>query len=104
MNKELESFVMKHTDEQCGLDVAYVNIFEGYGATRIFVGHKKELIVQGQRQSKGMRNEWLSQAEDLIEELKRDPNAGYGGLGLEFELWHTTGTGFEIREKETENE
>ena len=94
-------FVMKHTDENCGLNVANVNINQIHDTISIIVTSKKPrrgFEIKKAPNMKGMKEEWRGQAEDLILELDHDPNAGYGGFGIKFEIYHLADTWFEIRE------
>ncbi len=107
MNKleKVTEFVNKHTDEQCGLDIAYVDVFLNFGNITICVGAKKLPSKEGRKRIRvglgsmndSMKADWKCQAEDLIEELGKDPHAGYGGLGYKFELDHLHNTGFHLR-------
>lgn len=99
---EITKFAEKHTDEQCGLDVAHVSVWDNFGVIKIIVSAKPtKCPKQKQSNSKGMRQEWLMQAEDFIEEIGRDPRAGYGGLGIDFELSSASDRSFELIEKES---
>ena len=104
--KEITKFVENHTDEQCGLEVANVSVFDHFGTGPIIIIESaKKLLGRGEKRKlkspmKGMRTEWQEQAKDLIKELNGDPNAGYGGFGMIFELWTLSNRHFELREKE----
>lgn len=95
--KKITIFAEKHTDEQCGLDVAHVHVFDYFGQYKpitILVSAKDK------RKHRGMSSEWRDQAEDLIKEIGGDPGAGYGGLGIKFELQAASDTHFQLREIE----
>lgn len=107
--KEVTAFVEKHTDEQCGLEVADVHIHETpWESIQVIVTAKKSLRERKDRVDKGisfkrhegMKSEWRRQAYDLIDEIGGDPGAGLGGLRIKFELYTVSNSYFEIREVE----
>lgn len=49
----------------------------------------------------GAKEDWKCQAENLIEEIGRDPRAMGEGLDIEFELVHLHSTVFHLLEKDS---
>lgn len=104
MNKldEITEFALNHTDEQCGLEVANVSVWDNFGIIRVCVSAKRASCTKSNQKQPnmiGMRQEWLEQAEDFIEEIGRDPRAGNGGLGVDFELSSVSDRSFELIER-----
>ncbi len=114
MNKleKVTEFVNKHTDEQCGLDVANVQVYKKFGRIRICISAKRPTKEQiKDRRNKriktisgaihGAKEDWRCQAEDLIEEIGKDPRAIGKGLDIEFKLVHLHDTAFHLLEKDS---
>lgn len=92
MIKIVKKLVNKHTDDQVGLDLVNVDVYDKHGKITISVVYKD-------RKVKGSKADWIDQGQDLAKELSHDPGSGYElALGIPFELESANNRSFIITE------